>query len=164
MLAIGKIAKTQGLKGEMKILPFGDAEMFGVEKVYIDGKEYAVESFFERQNGLFLKLAGIDSVNDVIPLKNKEISIPIEQAREIIGSEKFLWGDAFDSQIVTDTGKVLGTVSDIDNYGASDIVFACDNSGKKFSFPIVKGLIESMGNKKIVVNEKRFGEVVCYEN
>lgn len=164
MLAIGKIAKPQGLKGEMKILPFGDAEMFGVDKVFVGGKEFAVESFAERPNGMFIKLVGVDSVDVAMALKNKEICIPIEKAREIIGSEKFLWGDAFDSEIVTKDGELLGKVKDIDNFGASDVVFASDNSGKKFSFPIVKNLIVSIENKKVIVNEKRFGEVVCYED
>ena len=164
MLAIGKIAKPQGLKGEMKILPFGDAEMFEVGKVFVDGREFAVESFSERPNGMFIKLAGVDSIDGANALKNKEIAIPIEQARQIIGSEKFLWGDAFDSEITTYEGKALGKVEDIDNFGASDVVFACDNSGKKFSFPIVKGLIVSIENKRVVVNEKRFDEVVCYED
>jgi len=59
---------------------------------------------------------------------------------------------------------VLGKVEDIDNFGASDIIFASDNSGRKFSFPIVKGLIASIENKRVVVNEKRFDEVVCYED
>ena len=164
MLAIGKIAKPQGLKGEMKILPFGDAEMFGVEEVFVNGKKYAIEDFAERPNGMFVKLAGVDSAESALALKNMEIEIPIEQAREIVGSEKFLWGDAFDSEIYTNGGKLVGKVLDLDNFGASDIVFACDVSGKNFSFPILKGLIESIENKKIVVNEKRFGEVVCYEN
>ena len=164
MLAIGKIAKPQGLKGEMKILPFGDAEMFEAKEVFIDGNEYAVESFASRPNGLFLKLVGINSVDDAIMLKNKEIEIPIEQAREMIGNEKFLWGDAFDSEILTEDGKALGKVADIDNYGATDIVFAIDGTGNKFSFPIVKGLVVSIENKTMVINEKRFSEVVCYED
>ena len=167
MLAIGKITKPQGLKGEMKILPFGDACLFGVSSVFVCGKEYEIEYASQRPNGMFVKFKGFDTIESIQNLKHKDIEIPIEKAREIVGNEKFLWQDAFDSKIILKDGnktEEFGVVSDIDNYGSADIVFACDISGKNFSFPIVHGLVLKISDKQLVLDKKRFLEVVCYED
>ena len=161
MLAIGKVAKPQGLKGEMKILPFGDSELFLAKSVFIENTEFEVEQIAERPNGLFLKLVGVDSIEKANALKNKEIQIPLAVAREILGEDKFLWQDLFGKQIVAG-GKIVGTIDSIDNFGSADIVFA-SHQGKQFSFPIVKGLVVEILDQ-LIVDEKRFGEVVCYED
>ena len=167
MLTIGKIAKPQGLKGEMKILPFGDACLFGTEKVWIDGKEMKIEAFSERPNGLFLKLVGVDDVSAAMSFKNKEIQIPVDEAKKIVGEDKFLWGDVFDAKIILkqdESQEEIGVAADIDNFGSADIVTCNGKGGKTFSFPIVKGLLISLENGKMVLDKRRFEEVVCYEN
>lgn len=166
MLAIGKVVKPQGLKGEMKILPFGDACLFDVKTFYIDGKEYSVEQVSARPNGVFVKLVGFDTIESIQGFRNKEIEISVETAREKIGNDKFLWQDIFDSKIILsgeNGDEEYGVVDDIDNFGATDVVFARAGD-KNFSFPIVKGLIKEILEGQLVLDKKRFLEVVCYED
>lgn len=167
MFSIGKITKSQGLKGEMKVLPFGDSVLFEATEVFVDQKPYKLLSAQERPNGIFVVLDGIDSVEKANELKNKEIQIPIELAHKLVGADKYLWSEVIGSDILLKNDSQLtkaGQVNDIDNFGSADIFFAQTSNGKTFSFPIVKGLILSIENGKIVLDSKRFGEVVCYDD
>ena len=166
MLTIGKITKPQGLKGEMKILPFGDACLFDAKIITICGKEYEIEYATKRPNGMFVKLKGYNTIESVQEFKNKEIEISIEKARELVGDDKFLWSDVLGSKIILKAGdktEEFGIVEDIDNFGSADIVFA-KADGKNFSFPIVHGLVVEIKENIFVLDKKRFLEVVCYED
>lgn len=162
MLTIGKITKPQGLKGEMKVLPFGDFNLFSAKNVYVVGVEYSLLEASERPNGVFIKLSGIETIEKAAQLKDKEIQIDEATAHQILGEEQFFWQDIIGKEIVA-SGKVIGRVQDVDNYGSADIVFARDVNGKEFSFPIVKGLCLEFG-EKLVLDAKRLAEVVCYED
>lgn len=62
------------------------------------------------------------------------------------------------------SGKVLGKVTDVLTHGAADIFVVC--GGKNFMIPYVFGLFSEIDTiqKKIIVINKRFDEVVCYED
>ena len=162
MLKIGKIVKPQGLKGEMKVLPYGEIFLFDAKSISIDNICYDLLQYSNRQNGLFIKLKGIDTIEKVRHLINKEIEIDLDIARQLIGEDRFLWQDIIGRNIIIDN-KVVGRVLDIDNYGSADIIFAIDNNDNKFSFPLVKNLIINF-DPDLELNAQKFNEVVCYES
>ena len=162
MLKIGKIVKPQGLRGEMKVLPYGEIFLFDVKSILIDNVWYDLIYYSNRQNGLFIKLNGIDTIDKVRHLINKEIEIDLNIARKLVGKDRFLWQDIIGRNILIDN-KVIGRVLDIDNYGSADIIFATDNNDNKFSFPIVKNLILKF-DPELELNAQKFNEVVCYES
>ncbi len=162
MLTIGKIVKPQGLNGKLKVLPYGELDFFGVDEVFINGKPIKIKETSFLPNGIFIVLDQVDSIEKANALRNKEIQIPIEIARQILGEDRFLWQDAINCNIIVGNQNI-GVVKDIDNFGSCDIVFAVSHSGQNFSFPIVDGLLISLTKNDIILNKSKFDEVVCFD-
>lgn len=159
-LIVGKIVKPQGIRGEIKVLPYTDgAEDFQkFKRVFIDGAEYKVLNVRTGDGMAYLALRGVADRNAAELFRGKELTLPREEAPEPEEGSYYI-ADLIDSEIVTDTGKVLGTLKEI-RQAATDIYTLQTESGEVL-FPTAKGVVLNVDvvNKKITVSEKRFKEV-----
>lgn len=159
-LIIGKILKPQGIRGEVKVLPYTDgAEVFcGLKRVFIDGEEYKILNARAGEGLAYLALRGVPDRNAAELLRDKELTLPREEAPEPEEGSYYI-ADLLESEVATDTGKVLGILKDI-RQAATDIYTLQTESGEVL-FPAAKGVVLSIDiqNKKMTVSEKRFKEV-----
>ena len=159
-MVIGKIVKPQGIRGEVKVLPYtDDAETFAqIDRVFIDGEEYKILHARFGDGMAYLSLRGVPDRNAAELLREKELKIPREEAPAPEEGSYYI-ADVLGSQIVTETGKVLGTLKDI-RQAATDI-YTLETEKGEVLFPTAKGVVLSVDveNKKITVSEKRFKEV-----
>ena len=140
-LEIGKITKTQGLKGEVRVQFFcDDADVIGdFETLYLNKGEMPVEVEYCRP----LK-------NDVVVMKFEGVDI-IEEAQKYIG--KMLYMDREDVELPEDTwfiqdligldvidadsGRVYGKVDDVLQNGPTDVYSIKTPEGKTLMFPSI---------------------------
>lgn len=159
-LVIGKIVKPQGIRGEVKVLPYTDgADTFiGLKRVYIEGTEYKILHARVGDGAAYLSLRGVPDRNAAELLRDKELTLPREEAPEPEEGSYYI-ADILASEIVTDTGKVLGTLKDV-RQAATDI-YTLETEKGDVLFPAAVGVVLSVdiANKKITVSEKRFKEV-----
>lgn len=160
-MQIGKIINTIGLKGELKVEPdTKDINRFKKLKEFFIGNEQFVCEYAKiRNDKVCLKIVGFDKIEDVEKFKNKPIfvdrkdSVPLEEdeyfAVDLMGCE--VWQGE----------KYIGLVTEIANYGASDIIFV-KNKGVEKSFVVVEDIFENVDlqNKKIYVTNK-IEDVLC---
>lgn len=164
MITIGVIVKAQGIKGEVKIYPLTDnTDRFAnLEKVYIKGKEYGIESVKELVNGLFIKLAGVNDRNASEALKGANVEI---ERKDAVKPEegRYLIVDVIGSKVVAD-GVELGILTDILQNGCADVY--CVSGDKPFMFPALKDVIIDIDtdNKIITLEPIRLQEVAVYED
>ncbi len=159
-LLVGEILKPQGIRGEVKVKPFTDtAEEFRVYKrVFLDGTEYKVLSVRVGDGAVYLGLKGVPDRNTAELLRGKQVIVLREDAPEP-GEGRYYIVDLLGSELVTESGEVLGVLTEI-RQAASDI-YTLESGGKEILFPAVKGVITGIDleAKKITVNGKRFQEV-----
>jgi 16S rRNA processing protein RimM len=64
---IAKIIGTHGIKGELKLLPlFDDIDLLTqIDTVWIESKNYSIQSYRYHKNYLLIKLLGFDDINAV---------------------------------------------------------------------------------------------------
>lgn len=159
-LIVGKIVKPQGIRGEVKVLPYTDgAETFNsLKRVFIDGAEYKILNVRTGDGAAYLVLRGVPDRNAAELLRNKELTLPRAEAPEPEEGSYYV-ADLLGSKIVTETGRELGTLKDV-RRAATD-VYAIEKDGKEILFPVAKGVVilVDVENKKITVSEKRFEEV-----
>ncbi len=76
-LPTGQIVNTHGLRGHVKVMPWADDpdDLLDFDRFFIDGTEYAVEHSVRQKSMILLKLRGVDSIDDAVKLRNKELSI-----------------------------------------------------------------------------------------
>lgn len=159
-LIVGKIVKPQGIRGELKVLPYTDgAEDFQkFKRVFIDGAEYKILGVRTGDGMAYLALRGVADRNAAELLRNKELHIPREEA-PMPEEGRYYVADLIDSEVVTEKGELLGILKEV-RQAATDI-YTIQTGEKEVLFPVATGVVLEVDieNKKIVVSEKRFKEV-----
>ena len=163
-LVIGEVLKPQGIRGELKVKPFTDtAEDFSAfKRVFLDGEEYKVLRMRVGDGCVFLSLRGVPDRNAAELLRGKKVTVPRDEAPELPAGQYYI-ADLLGSEIFTQNGQRLGVLKEI-RQAATDI-YTIDTGEKEVMFPLVKGLVLSVdvAGGRIVVDEKRYGEVAVLE-
>jgi len=164
---IGKITKTIGVKGAVKIILLTD-----FPERFLKLKE--VQLFDEKSNNLLINentndtnfgifdvqlynsfvrisIKGFDSIEKVSSLLNTLICID-EKKRVKLPKGVYYYYEMIGCEVF-DSDRLLGTVTKIDNYGCSDILFVNSVKGKELMVPLLKEFITKIDvkNKKIDV-------------
>lgn len=159
-LPIGKIVKTQGLKGEVKIYPYADYSFIKNAKHFFDknGKELIVASLRENQKMLYAKFKDIETIEQAQALVNSELYLDRDELA--VKDDEYVVGDLLSAKVFLDSGEDYGEIVDINNYGATDILVILGKYGK-WQVPFITDLIQSIDkeNKIIILKKKRFEEV-----
>lgn len=164
----GEIVTVHGIKGEVKVYPWADYPGFLEE----------FDTFYIQKNKMHyrpLKALSVRVHKNMVIIQFDGYTNP-EQARTLVGQVLYLDRDEIEleegSYFVADligcrvvdgeSGKTLGTVTDVKNLGASDIYYIKDRRGKEHLFPAVEEFLmgTDIENKiiKIKVIEGMFSE------
>lgn len=154
-LRVGVISSTHGIRGEVKVYPTtDDPERFlELDEVILDtGREHKIleiegVKFFKNQ--VILKFKGYDNINDIEKYLKKDLLVDREHAVELGENENFI-ADLIDMEVVTDEGKVLGTLADVIETGANDVYAVKTPEGKEILLPAIRDCILDVN-----VDEKR---------
>lgn len=122
MLEAGKIVNTHGVRGELKVESWLDdpALFAGLEALTVSGVSYRLCSARTQGRFALVKLEGIDSIDDAMPLKGKVAlarreEIPLEEGAHFVADLVGL--DAVNAE----TGEVFGKVVEVHTFPAQDV-------------------------------------------
>ena len=155
---IGQIVNTNGLKGIVKVKPFTDdiKEFETFENIYIQKKdeliEFKIESVRFAKNMVFLKLQGIDDINEAEKLRNLYIKISRDTLPKLPENSYYIV-DLLQCEVITIEGETLGKMDDVFNTGSNDVYVVKNEDGKQILLPAIKEVIKNVDipNKKITV-------------
>lgn len=142
---IGKIVNTQGIKGEVRVLPStDDINRFKLlDELLVQKKNeletYEIETVRFHKQFVLLKFKGIDNMTDAEKLKNLEIKIPAELALPCEEDEYYI-RDLYGLTVFEENGEKLGTLEDIIFTGAND-VYIVKNENEQILIPAIKQCI-----------------------
>ena len=154
-IRIGKIVKTHGLKGEFKIYPYTtDTSSFSNYKnIYVDGvNSYSFEYVRQNNNVLIAKFKGLNSIDDLPSLINKDIFIDYSEKRRMEEGE-YLVSELIGLKVYHGE-NLLGEIKDVLLYGANDVFSVIDMDNNERLIPNVKQFVKNIDieNKKVIVN------------
>ena len=164
-VTIGKVGAVYGIKGWLKIHSFTDDQEAILDyfpwSLKLGNKIQSVEitDWRRHNNGLIVKVAGIDDRDLAQGLVGSEIFVN-EEALPKLPEGEFYWRDLMGMKVVTNKGYDLGTVSDIMETGANDVLVVKANRNDGFGkkerlIPYLDGqVVESVSieNKQICVD------------
>lgn len=160
---IGKSVKLHGYLGAIKISTSFDSD-FDINKIteiFDDSnKSYVVKRIFKTTDGIVVSLEGVDLENAKLMLNNW---FYIDRN---LFSGKILFEDLKQSEAYLEDNKLLGKVTDVQDYGSAEVITVIQTNGKELMFPNVSGLIISFDyiTKKLVLNKQKLLEVSDYED
>ena len=146
---VGNIVNTQGIKGEIRVMPTVDdvARFKLLDHIFVDRKgnikEYEVENVRFHKQFVLLKLKGVDDMNTAETLKGTVVKITEDMAVPCEEDEYYI-KDLYDMNVVTVDGEELGVISDVIFTGANDVYAVKDNNGKEILIPAIKDCIVSV--------------------
>lgn len=143
LVAIAKIVKTRGLRGELSADVLTDfPERFDdLERVYAvddDGKsaELKLERFWFQNNRVILKFAGYDTIETAETLRGCEICVPESEAVSLEEGEFFDW-ELIDCAVETVEGEKIGRVKEVMRTGGTEILVVA-GAEKEFLIPFAE--------------------------
>ena len=144
---IGTITKPQGLKGEFRLKPnvrsFRDYKE--IKKIIINNTEYIVNRVVLRDSFTIFNVQNIDSIDIAETLRNTDVYVEYDPENE--PEDESIEG----YKVVSKYGTILGTITTVDNFGASDVVNVDTEDGGSFAFPNVRQVITSIDDDLEIV-------------
>lgn len=125
-LEIGYVARAHGVRGELRVHlhdPTSET-LFDVDRVWIAGKEHAVEHVRPTNNAVLLTVEGVEDKDAADALKGATIEV-LRDAVPLDEGEFFL-ADLPGAEVVDEQGNVLGKVHEIMSGGGQDILVIRD--------------------------------------
>ncbi|MEJ2055606.1 MAG: ribosome maturation factor RimM [Calditrichaceae bacterium] len=119
MYVIGKVLKPQGRRGEVKaeIVTSFPEHFETLSTVFIHQSEewigYSVENARLTNNFVFIKLAGVDSINEAEQLRGEYLHIPEDDLNKLSENEYYIH-DLIGMQVFDEENTLLGEIIDVE--------------------------------------------------
>lgn len=156
---VGNIVNTQGIKGELRVMPTVDdtARFKELDHIFVDRKgnikEYEIENVRFHKQFVLLKLKGIDDMTSAEALKGTVVKITEDMAVPCEEDEYYI-RDLYDMEVVTVEGEKLGVISDVIFTGANDVYAVTPKEGKDILIPAIKECIVKVDVENNVMTVK----------
>ena len=160
LLPIGRVVKTHGVKGKVKVKYFGEDlhNFFLYHEIFIESEKgrpdlYEIVESIPQPPRLILRLKGIEKIEEAESLIGKEIFIERESLPKLEGGE-YYWVDILGMKVETQEGKRIGKVKEIFPTGAHD-VYVIEGKRKEIFLPATEEVIQSIDLKRGVMRVVR---------
>ncbi len=143
---VGNIVNTQGIKGEIRVMPtVDDISRFKLlDHIFVDRKgnikEYEIENVRFHKQFVLLKLKGVDDMTTAETLKGTVVKITEDMAIPCEEDEYYI-KDLYDMEVVTEDGEKLGIITDVIFTGANDVYAVTNDDGTEILIPAIKDCI-----------------------
>jgi 16S rRNA processing protein RimM len=149
LIAIAKIAKTRGLRGEVvaDILTdfperFENLETVLAIKPDDSRDELRIEKFWFQKGRIILKFEGFDSIEAAETLRNSELCIPETEAAELEDGEYFDW-ELEGCEVETVEGEKIGRVKEVMRTGGTEVLIVA-GAEKEYMIPFAETICTSV--------------------
>jgi 16S rRNA processing protein RimM len=146
LVAIARIAKSRGLRGELvgAVLTDFPERFDNLERVFAvrekaETLELEIEKFWFQKGRVILKFKGFDSIETAETLRNATICVPESEAVELETDEYFDW-ELRECNVETVGGAKIGKVREILRTGGTEVLVVedADDSKKDYLIPFAE--------------------------
>ena len=142
LLEIGKIVRTHGIKGAVKVISYLDGVNFSIFKhIFIGEKllEANIVHVVKLNNDAFsIKIDIINSIDEAEKFRNKSIYIDRTEYKEF--KDKVYLNDLIGKPVLDENHEKIGELIDFDDYGAS-VILQIKTGVVTYSLPFVEDII-----------------------
>lgn len=145
-IVVGVVRAPHGVRGEVKVEPLTDSYQarfkVGSKLTCEDAGVVTIASLRGTEAQPIVRFAGYEDRSSVEVLRNKQLTVSREQAREAAG-DAYLWSDLVGLAVVTPEGSRLGTVAEIIRAGATDVLVVRGEPGETL-LPALESVIREV--------------------
>jgi 16S rRNA processing protein RimM len=159
-IAIGRVVKPQGRKGEVLVEPLSDrpGRFPGLRRVFLPGpaetpREVAVDDVWPHKGRFVVKLAGIDSIDAAETLRGLDFRIP-EEELEKLPEGSYYHHQLKGLEVEDEKGGPIGVVMGILEAGGEAPVLEIRGPGGELLLPLAEPFVRKVdlqGGRLVVV-------------
>ena len=157
-IIIGKLGKTRGLDGTLKIIPLTDFEgrFDELKKIFVGGKIMQVEKVKHIGGEIFIKFFGVDNREFAKTFTNKFLTVEKKDAAPLEDGEFYTF-DIIGCEVF-DGEKFFGKVENVLKTGSNDVFQV--KGEREILIPALKSVVKKIdiANKKISIDSAVFEE------
>lgn len=154
-LSIGRILNFHGIKGEVKVgfSKGKEAHIKKLKKVWVDDIELNVENVRFHKQFALIKFKELNSIDDILPLKGKNICEDSETIKKDLEEDEFLINELVGMNVFNPEDDLIGVVQNVCDNGANDIIAIKTPDEREILIPFIKEFVPivDIKNKKIVI-------------
>ncbi|WP_459789664.1 ribosome maturation factor RimM [Alteriqipengyuania sp. 357] len=151
-MTLAAVTGAHGVAGEVRLKLFGDGvDALKAHKTFNEGTLTTIKIRSDNKGGAIARFAEIadrataDALRGTLLTVSREALPPLED-------DEFYHADLIGLPVVTDDGESVGTVADVMNYGATDIVEIAPVEGKAFLAPLIPAAIPEWDAQRLVLS------------
>jgi 16S rRNA processing protein RimM len=164
LVLVARLGAAHGIKGEIRLKsytqdPFAVADYGPLSAP--DGRSFTIETAREAAGSsspdmLIVRLEGVGDRNAAERLNGIELSVPQERLPPTEEGE-YYHADLIGLVAVTLAGETLGTVVDVPNYGAGDLLEIAPPTGKTILIPFSDAVVPDVdiAGGRVLINPPR---------
>jgi 16S rRNA processing protein RimM len=147
-ISIGKLARTHGLKGELKFYPHDPegVELLSGKTVRLEETEFKVQSIRGANIPFIIKLEGIDDIDVAKPFTGKEVLTNREDLKSLPEGEYYR-SEIEGLEVFDEEGRPYGVIEDIIPTGSND-VYVVRNGDREWMLPMIDSVVKSIDLKQ----------------
>lgn len=156
-IAVGKIRRTHGVRGELVFEVYTDfPERLIPGKQVFWGDDYrpaVIASIRKHSEGALLRFEGIESSDTAVQFRNCMVWVKTDELPDLPDGEYYLH-QLIGFRVVTEDGNVIGSLVDIMETGANDVyIVKTEDSQTELLLPAIESVILSINfpDQKIVI-------------
>jgi 16S rRNA processing protein RimM len=158
LVAVGKVVRTHGIRGALKVLPYGETlgEMEAGEKLFSNEgrgqRELTLVSLNSQKRVLIVQFEEIGGMDQAQALTGKDLFIDKDRLPRLPSGEYYHF-QLIGLSVETKDGKPLGTLSTVLETGGND-VYVVEMGGKELLIPAIEEVIGEVDllNGKLIVD------------
>ena len=158
-IIIGKLGKTRGLDGTLKIIPLTDfvGRFDDLKKISVGGKVMQIDEVKHIGGEIFIKFFGIDDRETAKTLTNKFLTVDKKDAAPLEDGEFYTF-DIIGCEVF-DGEKFFGKVENVLKTGSNDVFQVVGES--EILIPALKSVVKKIdiAEKKILIDSAALEEI-----
>ncbi len=156
-ILLAQIGSAHGIKGEVRVKPFGEADMldqYGKLETK-DGRKLKIKRMRPQKNMMVVKFEGVNTREEAEALNRVELYIDREKLPDLEDEDEFYIEDMIGMSVLGPDSEDLGTVITVSNFGAGDMVeVKPPNSSSTYYLPFTKEVVPEIdfenGSLKVI--------------
>ena len=165
LVLMARIGAAHGIRGEVRVKPFGDDPLsftdYGSLVTKNRDKTFEIERARVQKTVVVTKFRGIDDRNAAEELNGVELFILRDQLPDL-GDDEFYHEDLVGMSVVDMSGDQIGKIVNVHDFGAGDLIEIRPRRGATYYLPFTKAFVPeielAVGLVKIDLPEDYFSE------
>ena len=151
-VALAAVAGAHGIKGEVRLKLFADsiASLKAHDRVYVGGELRRMHDLRDASKAAIARFEGVSDRTAAEALRGQLVEVDRAELPPLAEGE-YYHADLVGLPCVDESGTLLGSVAEIVNFGAGDLIEVLLPNGKRSLIPF-RDPIAVLGNDRIVLD------------